>query len=267
VKRVSVVLAVVTSIALGAAGAAAAPSAATPFELVLAGGHESVPASEAFPFGIRHSGTFRSGTPFCPSGTYVDLLYDALNGLEDLRRFSCEDGTGTLVVAMEMWFEHKSPFTDTWRIVGGSGRFDDLRGRGTYRGEFVSGDEGDLPLSVRYRSTLRGFVAFDSVAPTIGVVTAKVTKVRPASSTYSIRLTLMMDDNEPGNAVSYTVAIEPGGGGLYLAEKKGSATPGKVTMALRFRPEPGGRTIRLQLRAEDPVGNWRWVTRVLKLPR
>jgi hypothetical protein len=266
-KYAAVVVGFAAAMAIGAVVAIAARSAASPFELVLTGGHEAVPPSQAFPFGIRHTGTFRSGAPFCPSGTYVDLAYDALNGLEDLRRFSCDDDTGTLDVAMEMWFEHKSPFADTWRIVGGSGRFDGLRGGGTYRGEFLSGDEATFPLSVTYRSTLRGFVAFDSVAPTIRVLTAKVTKLQRPAGTYSIRLTLMMRDNEPGNAVSYTVAIEPGGGGLYLAEKKGLVAPGKVTMTLRIRPARGARTVLLQLGAQDPVGNSGWSTHRLKLLR
>jgi len=266
-KYAAAVVGFSAAMAIAAVVAIAARSSASPFELVLTGGHEAVPPSQAFPFGIRHTGTFRSGAPFCPSGTYVDLVYDALNGADDLRRFSCEDGTGTLVVATEMWFEHKSPFTDTWRVVGGSGRFDGLRGRGTYRGEFVSGDEGDLPLSVRYRSTLRGFVAFDSIAPTIKVSTARASTMQRPAGTYSVRLVLAIRDNDPGNTLSYDVAVEPVGGGPYLAERRDSTATANVSVALHVRPSAEVRRVLLQLMAWDPVGNRRWITRRLKLPR
>ena len=256
-KYIAVAAGVAAAITMGAALAIAAHSKASTLELVVIGGHETVPASPAFPFGIRHRGTFTSSSPFCSSGTFVDLTLDLLNGSDDTRLYTCNDNSGTLTLQHETWGEHKAPWTDTWHVIAGTGRYTDLRGKGDYRGELVSGDPADA-LSVVFRSTLTGFADFDSVAPTIKVLTAKVTKLRRPSSAYSIRLTLSMRDNEPGNTISYTVAAEPAGGGLYLIVKKGSAAPGKVTMALRIQPTTGARAVLLQLGAQDVFGNARW---------
>jgi hypothetical protein len=266
VKYALVALVLTAAVTPGAIVAVAAQSKASPFELVVAGEHEAVPVSLAFPFGIRHRGTFTASSPFCSAGTFFDLTNDLLDSESDTRLYTCADGSGTLTTRQEDWYEHKPPFTDTWRIVKGTGRYADLRGNGSFRGEFLSGNPEDF-LTIVFRSTLDGFVAFDAIAPTVNLLAAKVTKLRRPSSTYAIRLTLMMRDNEPGNAVSYTVAVEPGGGGLYLAEKKGSAAPGKVTIALRIRPTTGARTVLLQVGAQDPVGNSGWSTHRLKLPR
>jgi hypothetical protein len=124
---------------------------------------------------------------------FWDLTNDFLNSFEDTRLYTCDDGSGTLTTFQEDWFELKPPFTDTWRISTGTGRYADLRGKGTFRGELLSSNHED-PLSVRYRATFTGVVDFDAVAPT-------------------------------------------------------------------------ARVVRLHVRAEDPVGNWRWSTRRLKLPR
>jgi hypothetical protein len=262
----AVAVGIAAAITMGATLAVAAHSKASPFELVVAGAHEAAPASPAFPLGIRHVGTFTAEAPFCASGTFADLSNDLLNGVEDSRLYTCSDGSGTLTVAQEDWAEHKFPWTDTWRILSGTDRYVGLRGKGTYRGEFISGDEED-PLSIAFRSTLRGFTAFDSVAPTITASSTKVTRLPRPMRTYAIRLGLSLHDNDQGNTISYTVAAEPGGGGLYLVERKGTTTTGRVAMTLRIQPNAELRTILLQMGAEDPVGNTRWFTRRLKLPR
>lgn len=265
-KYLGVAVGVAAAITMGATLAFAGRSQAGPLEFVATGWHEAVPGSDAYPFGWRHTGEFTAGAPFCASGTFVDLVYDGLNGLDDVRLFSCGDGSGTLTMATMTWCEHRYPFTDSWRIIDGTGRYATLRGKGTYSGQFVSGNEDD-PLSVVFRSTLRGFVDFDSVAPTIGVSSPKVTKLTRPMGTYAIRLGLSLRDNDQGNTISYTVAVEPAGGGLYLVQKKGSTSTGRVAMTLRIRPAPDMRKVLLQLGVEDPVGNTRWSTRRLKLPR
>jgi len=129
----------------------------------------------------------------------------------------------------------------------------------------VSGDPADA-LSVVFRSRLTGFADLDSAAPTVFVSSAKATKLRRPAGAYSIRLTLAIRDNEAENTVSYVVTAD-GGPALGLAEKKGSTAPGSVTTTLRVRPGADVRMIVLRIKAEDPVGNTRWSTRRLKLPR
>jgi hypothetical protein len=262
-----VALGLTAAIVIATTSAVAARSAAQPFELVVIGVNEAVPTSPAFPSGIRHSGTFTATSPFCPSGVFWDLTNDFLNSFSDTRLYTCADDTGTLTTNQEDWFELKPPFTDVWRIVEGTGRYADLRGKGTFRGELLVPGVHEDPFSVVFRATYTGSVDFDSVGPTITVSSAKLTRLRRPAGTFSLRLGLSMRDNRPGNQIAYTVAVEPAGGGLYLVAKKGTAPAGKVALTLRFRPSSGARAVLLQLGGEDPVGNTRWSTKRLKLLR
>jgi hypothetical protein len=266
-RLVAATFVVGASIAVGAVNGVAAPKTATPFELVVAGFNQQVPQSTDFPFGIRHAGTFTASSPFCASGTFADLTNDFLDSWVDSRLYTCADGSGTLTTEQEDWFELKPPYTSTWRILGGTGRYADLRGKGSFLGgPPLTGCPCD-PLNVTYHSTFSGIVDFDVVGPTITVSKAKVTKLRRPPGSYSLRLRLAMRDNEEGSAIAYMVAVEPAGGGLYLAQTTGSSPAGTVTTTLRIRPQKGARKILLHARAEDPLGNWRWVTRRLTLPR
>jgi hypothetical protein len=267
--RCVAILGVVFALAVGVGGAGATPTAAVPFELVVDGHHETVPQSPEFPYAIRHAGTFTAGSPFCASGTFVDLTNDLLLTSVDFRLYTCADGSGAITTQQEDFFEHKPPYTDTWLIVRGTGRYVDLRGKGTYvGGPPLTGDPADEdPLTETYRTAYRGMVDFDAIAPTVTLSSATIAKLgRPAGS-YALRLRLVLRDNKPGNPISYTAAVEPAGGGLYLVEKRGTSRARTVTLNLRIRPEPRARKVLLDLRAEDPVGNWRLVTRPLKLPR
>ena len=259
---------VAAGLTIGVGGAGATSTVAVPFELVVDGRHEKMPRSPEFPFEVRHAGTFTATSPFCASGTFADLTNDFLQSSVDLRLYTCADGSGTLTTQQEDWFEHKKPYTDTWLIVGGTDRYANLRGKGVYvGGPALTGEDSEDLFPVTYRCTFRGMVDFDAVAPTIAASSATLTRLRQPAGSYSLRLRVAMRDNQRANAVAYMVAVEPAGGGLYLAEKKGSGPAGKVTITLRIRPESGARKVLLHLRAEDPLGNWRWVTRQLKLPR
>jgi hypothetical protein len=265
VKYIGVVAGMAAAITIGVTVAVAGRSATIAFELVNSGVHEQVPESPDFPYGIRHRGTFTAGPPFCSSGTFVDLTNDLLLSSRDSRLYTCADGSGTLTVGLEEWYEHKPPFVDVWHIESGTGRYAELRGRGSLHGEFLSGDP-EVPITIVFRSTLRGSAALDSIAPMITVSTAKATKLRRPAGAYAIRAAFSVRDNEPQDALSYLVAAEPLAGGLYLAQKKGSTSTGKVAVTLRVIPPAGAKRIKLNLRAEDPVGNWRWVERLVKLP-
>ncbi len=225
-----------------------------------------MPSSDAFPFGWRHTGTFTASAPFCSSGTAVDLAVDLLNGDDDVRLYTCGDGSGSLTVAHEMFEEHKAPWTNTWRIIGGTGKYRDLRGKGSYQGEFLSGDP-EFTLSVTYRSTLRGLVDFDSVAPTITIASAKVTRLKRPASTYAVRLALLVRDNKAGNKVTYAVAVVPDGEEIPAAAKSGSTTASKLQMTFRVRLGRSVRAVVLRLRSADDIGNLRETSRRLKLPR
>lgn len=268
-KIVFLTIGLVAAITFGALGAVAAPLSARHFELVVDGKNDAVvPPTVAFPMGMRHVGTFTATSPFCPSGTFEDLTNDYLNSFGDTRAYTCTDGSGTIVTEQETWYEHKLPYTSTWRILGGTGRYANLRGKGSFvGGPPLTGGGDDDPLGDTYRCTFRGLVDFDSTAPTIAVSSVKTTKLRRPAGSYLLSLSLSLRDNVRGNVVAYEVAVDPGDGGLYLAQGKGSTGRGRVAMTLRIKPSRGARTVRLDLRAEDPVGNIRDATRTLKLPR
>lgn len=263
-RHVVVVCALAAVSVIGGLSALAARSQAARFTLIAEGVHEVVPVSDAFPFGIRHTGTFTASAPFCARGTFVDRTFDALDGAEDTRVYTCADDSGALIVAAEAYYEHNYPNTDTWRVLDGTGRYVGLRGKGTFHGELLTGDVED-PHSTTFRSTLTGYADYDGSAPTIALTGLTATKLRRPAGTYSLRFTLLTRDN--GNTVSYMVAVEPAGGGPYLAQKQGSTASGRVTMSLRVRPARGTRSVVLQLWAADPIGNARWSTRRMTLPR
>jgi len=254
-------------IGVGAVAAVAARSAASPFELVFRGKHEPMPTSDKYPLGLRNTGTFTSSAPFCSSGTAVDLdLVGPDSGNRAIRLYTCADGSGSLTIWVETpLLEHGSAADGGWHIVAGTGRYLDLRGKGTYRGEFVSGDP-NIAESVVFRSTMRGFADADAIAPTVVVSSAKVTKLQRPAGAYSIRLALSIRDNVEGNAVAYTVTATSGG--ASLANRFGTTASGTVSMTLRVRPpSTRARTIVLRIRATDPVGNEGSVSRAVKLPR
>ena len=178
-------------------------------------------------------------------------------------RYTCGDGSGSLTLVHEMFEEHKSPWVNTWRILAGTGRYADLRGRGSYEGEFLSGDP-EITLTVVFRSTFRGLVDFDSVAPAITVSKAKITKLTRPAWTYVIHLTLSIRDR---NTASYVVKAVPQGEDIPVAAKSGKTTSGKVGLTLRPHLSRGVRVLVFQLSATDEVGNVGWSSRSVKLPR
>ena len=209
-------------------------------------------------------GTSTANAPFCSSGTAVDLAVNLLNGSDDdTRRYTCGDGSGSLTLVQEMFEEHKSPWVNTWRIVAGTGRYADLRGRGSYEGEFLSGDP-DIVLTVVFRSTFRGLVDFDSVAPAITVSKARITKLTRPARTYVIHLALSVRDR---NTTSYVVKAIPEGGEIPVAAKSGKTTSGKVGLTFRLRLSRSVRVLVFEISATDEVGNVIGRDALLKLPR
>jgi hypothetical protein len=239
-------------IGVGAATVPAAPArnAASTFELTLEG---TMTFDDEV---VRVQGTFRSRAPFCATGTLVDPA-----SLQGAWRFACDDGTGSLTVSFAV--PAPSLSNSTWRILDGSGRYAGLRGRGSVRSEVL--DSG--PRGVTWRTTFQGDVDFDAVAPTIALSSATAKKLRHPAGAYALRLRIALRDNVTDNPVSYIVRAR-GPGLRELARRFGTANTGAVSTTLRIRPIAGARTVRLQLTAEDPVGNSASVwPRELRLPR
>jgi hypothetical protein len=260
-------LAIVGVVAVGTAAALAARTEASPFALTLEGRRVAVPVSPNFPFGLTHEGTFASRLPFCESGTFSDVRIVDGGGFptEGIRRLRCDDGSGTMDVAVApLLQEHDPPFTATWNILDGTGSYEGLRGKGSIRGEPLTGSVGD-PLSQTWRGTYRGLADRDNAAPTIAVSSVRLTKVRRPAGTYAVRLTLSLGDND-GNPVTYIARVTAGG--LELGRKFGTTRTGTVTLAMRVRPQNARvRALRLDVVASDPVGNESSHRRVLSLPR
>jgi hypothetical protein len=268
-RRSRAAAALVTALAglvlVGAVAAVAARATATPFELTFEGAHEVVPASLSYPFGLRHVGTFTSTAPSCESGSAVDLeVVEQAGSFRAIREFTCADGLGSLTLAVDQAIqEHAAPFTTTWRVVRGTGRYTGLRGAGALRGRLLSGSNAD-PASVRFRAAFAGFVGDDAVAPTIGFTNASAAKLRRPAGAYALRLVLTIRDDVEGNPVAFAIVVR--GKGMELTRHVGSTASGGVSRQLRVRtPGPKLRTLRIEVTAVDPVGNGSNASRVVSL--
>jgi hypothetical protein len=247
----------------GAAPVHAAGNVASVLELTLEGKtmwEGEVPVSSA--------GTFRSRGSFCATGTFVDFV-----GGE---RFTCDDDSGSVTVSISNGPTGRAG-SSFWRVLAGTGSYEGIRGRGSSYWENL-GYEGDLASGfTRWRSMLRGVLERDAVAPTIDLASATATKLRQPARAYAIKLALALRDDVTANPVSYLVRVLPEscvrgvercGGRIELARSFGvESVRGIVPLTLRIVPRTGLKSVRVQLTAEDPVGNKSSVERVLRLPR
>jgi hypothetical protein len=264
----ALVLALVGLIGGSAATTSATPAAAVPnaFQLTLEGRLTlATVVSDEVPE-VTSRGTFSSRAPFCARGTFVDLLVVPTIPI-GYRRFTCEDGSGSLTVdfgTTEVW----RPWGARWVIFDGTGSYAQLRGRGSLRGEVLGGKiDPQLGGAVTWRSTLEGVVDRDAVAPTITLSRATATKLRRPAGAFTIRLLLALRDDVDGRPVYYTLRVATLGG-TELARRFGMATTPALPLTLRINP----RNVRvnavwLELDAEDPIGNASSLSRWLKLPR
>jgi hypothetical protein len=250
-------------VAVSAATALAARSAASPFELVFQGRYEW--DKEVDPDGLLAVlvGTFTSSPPFCEAGTAADRP----DSRELVRRYTCSDGSGTLTLGMtnpEAAYGGRG--RGEWTIVEGSGRYAGLRGKGTYSGEVL---EVDLAYgaTIAFRTTSRGFAAADAVAPSVAFTSTSAKKLGRPAGFYSIHVGLSLRDDVEGNTVAYRLIVTDRGLPL-LAEKEGSSASGSVSTTFPVFPSSKRvRSVKLLLTASDPVGNEVSITRSLKLPR
>jgi hypothetical protein len=253
---VSAVAALLGTAALVTGIGRASPSS---FELVMDGFHSAAGPPERFSFGFRHEGPFVSSAPFCSSGYAVDL--ELLSGTA-LRQLECAGGSASITVR-KLVLQANSQFTHeegTWTIVDGTGAYSNLRGKGTYVSDFVSGNPADH-ITTRFRETWRGVIDFDVTAPEVRILRASARRLRRPKGAYSIRIAFSARDGSDGNAVSYVVSVIG-----YPAYRSGTTTSGNVSTTLRIRPSARVRRLRLVVAASDPVGNQTRLARQLQLP-
>ena len=275
------VVALIAAIATSAPGAGlATPTTAAPFELTL---EYQFPAWEA-PI-LDAEGTFASRAPFCPSGTFFPLAW-RVGAPEPKYRFTCDDGSGSLVVSTSVGpgdhYPGQPPVVEgSFRILEGTGSYAGLRGKGSQRSAILServdpdcipfepdvfGDEScRIPI---WRSTLQGVAGEDAVAPTVAFSNVEITKLGRPAGAYSLVLTIALRDNSEGSPVSYLLRVTPTTSARELARSFGTAQEGSTSMTMRFRYyKPPKRAVLLRLSVADEVGNESSVTQVVRLPR
>jgi hypothetical protein len=260
--RVGVLAVGLAGLICGAVTASTASATTPPFELTFVGWHEPDPAS---PAGFTHVGTFAASGAFCASGRIKTLsVTDSAPGnAQASRLLACEDGSGT-ATALVSPVQNEHGGIGNWRIVGGAGAYEKLRGHGTFTSVRTGGDPLN-EFTLDFRSAWTGTADLDDAAPTVGVSTAAATKLRRPTGAYSVKLALALQDNIEGNPVSYTVRVTAAG--VELARKFGTSETATLVLNLRIRPRARVKAVRLLLSAEDPVGNEATTSRSLRLPR
>lgn len=243
---------------VGAYVALAGSTAAAPtsFQLVFDGRH--TPAAFPSLTGLQHEGPFSGAAPFCASGYGVDISQPDQSAL---RRFTCSDGTGSFdAIVGPLPAEHGG--TGNWRIVAGTEALSKLRGRGTWTSALVAGDPSN-PTSVEYRSTWQGVADLDDSGPTIAVSRARAKKLRRPARTYTVTVAFTARDETAGNRVSFVATAQVGSATFSRA---GANSTGSAAVSFRFRAPKTARAVRIRIRATDPVGNERGLTRSVRLP-
>jgi hypothetical protein len=227
------------SVAVGAAPASAAHTAPASFELTF----------EGWPGG----GEFTASGAFCPSGRVETLRYAA----QSVQLLSCADGSGTataLVALPDYWTTESG----TWRIVGGSGTYEKLRGQG----RLAIVDTGDRDLVCDeflgceevpvVRTAWTGVAALDDVPPALRIVSAQPSRLSPPG-TYSLELALELRDQVDGAPVPYLLRVTSGLRGL--AWISGTAETESIALTVPIRPGKRALSVRVHLSASDALGN------------
>jgi hypothetical protein len=242
-----------------AGGARAAPSE---FSLTFVGRHVVDPAA---PTGLHHEGHFTASAPFCPSGTAIDTRHDLQATLSVERTHTCDDGSGSIIVSMpDVAREHQQGGSGFWKIIGGTGKYDKLRGSGTCSGQILSGDPFDFS-TVTYRTTWQGQVGFDADPPALSL-TGTATKLKLPKRTYLLRVGLVVRNEEAGARVTYSLTAQAPGQIVPVGSRQGSTTAGRAAFTLRITPPRAARTVQISVRATDPLGNESTTTKRVSLP-
>jgi hypothetical protein len=234
------------AIAAGLALTAVIPASATPTAVTVHLDGTHPPDSD------YHQGTFTAPSPLCPSGAWQG------NG-QGSRVYTCADGSGTFTANFNGYLEHTAGASGPWSIVGGTGTYATLRGRGTATIDSSTGPNGN---PITFSDTWQGVVDFDNVAPAIKVQRATATRLPKPRGGYLLHLSFACPDNVTGNTLSYRVVV--GTAASDLATRTGKTTAA-ASLSLRVRPPRSARFLRVEITATDPVGNVRTITRRVRL--
>jgi len=235
-----------------------ADAAATPAEFTLTFDGTHV-ADTTFPVGLRHDGRFTASAPFCAAGRAYDVKDVQFDPLTVLRMHTCDDGSGSFTALMTaVAGEHGGG--GPWKIVEGTGRYEKLRGFGTYTGETIGGDAGNTFVTVEFRTVWHGVVDFDAEPPTLSAA-GGLTKLRRPPGAYVLRVTLRVPAEDLG--VRYVVDVRAGRALLDL--QKGSTRSGLVKLKFVIRPPRRARAVQFLVSASDAVGNESTTTRAVKV--
>jgi hypothetical protein len=258
-RGITTIVAIAASLALaGTAASSGARASARSLELTLIGWHEPDPNAGS---GFSHVGTFTApGGVLCPSGRMTTTEVTMARAVELL---TCDDGSGT-ASALVFSPQNEHGGSSSWQIVGGTGTYERIRGHGSYTSVPTGGDPSN-EVTITFRSTWSGIADLDDEPPEIGIAQARAVKLPGRARAYSLRLGLTLRDDVAGNPVSYTLRVTAGG--LELARRFGTASTPSVPLTLRITPRARVKVVRLQLAAEDPVGNGRSLSRSLRLPK
>jgi hypothetical protein len=244
-----VVAALMAAGATATGGSRAAPAS---FKLIFEGRHNAA---------LLHEGTFTSSVVGCPSGSAADVSFDT-DTESALRRFSCAGSNGEFTARVApLPAEHGG--LGSWQIVAGNGPLANLRGKGTWTSTRLAGRPDD-PATIVFRSTWDGVADFDVTAPTVGVSSVGVRKLRRPKGTYRLRVVLALSDAE-GGGVSYRLeVVDPRKPLNLLGWKKGEATATSVA-TVRIHPAKTTRVLQLKIAANDAVGNAATFTKTVRL--
>ena len=240
------VLALMAAGATATGGTRAAPAS---FKLVFDGRHNAA---------LLHEGTFTSSLVACPAGSAADVSFDT-DTESALRRFTCADSKGEFTARVApLPAEHGG--LGSWQIVAGNGPLANLRGKGTWTSTRLAG-RPDNPATIVFRSTWDGVADFDVTAPTVGVSSVGVRKLRRPKGTYRLRVVL----DAEGGVVSYRLeVVDPRKPLNLLAWKKGETTATSVA-TVRVHPAKTTRVLQLNIAANDAVGNKAAFTKTVRL--
>lgn len=252
--------------AFGVAGGAAPTQSggrdAAPFEIVIDAVRRPASPPEKFFAGFRHEGTFTASLPFCPAGSTVDLEWlGPLGSVRGTREFACGDGSGTVTASQQVIETDLTTYLKgVWRIVGGTGPYATLRGKGT----FSTAMTGDDVSTRRIHETWSGVSGFDASPPTIAISQARVNKLKRPQGAYSGRIVFSARDGSEEGVVSYRMTVRSGA--QLLASRSGIASP-TATVTFRVRPRRAVRTLSVVIVVSDALGNESTTSRMLQLPR
>jgi hypothetical protein len=204
----------------------------------------------------RVNGRFEANGKFCSRGSFENDQ----TGTPDLvksftRTFTCDDGSGSIKVRGVGTSEDRRGSKGRWHIAQGQGRYARLRGRGTWRITAAG--------LIDFTSSWTGVTDFDTAPPRVRIVRAHAALRAQRQRRYTVTVVFRARDNVSGNAVSY--AVSAFAGGRHLARAGGKVRGGEVVARLVVRPARV-RAVRVDVAADDPVGNRALASRRVALP-